>query len=61
MAPPLFHSFLQKGISNRGKLDTIYFTSNEKVVAPYGKLFQGELTSFLLRQFKIVIDLLSIN
>ena len=25
MAPPLFHSFLQKGIYQSGKLDTILF------------------------------------
>ena len=38
MAPPTFHSFLQKGISHWGKLDTLlyYFISNEKVVAPCG-------------------------
>ena len=36
MAPPLFHSFLQKGMYQSGKLD---FVSNEKVVAPYGNFF----------------------
>ena len=40
MAPPLFHSFLQKGINQSGKLDTILFYFEWKSGGAIRKLFQ---------------------
>ena len=53
MAPPLFHSILQKGISHEGKFDTI-FISNEKVVVLYGNFYllvPDQLTVHLINHY----------